>query len=111
MKDAASVELTPADLEIKEGRKHVVITSIRKLSRAPLHYCVLFDVSGSEEKDFQFQKSEGLTILTRGIKPGIDHGWILLFNTEGRASSETTDPQANANLISQAGTLRRHESL
>jgi hypothetical protein len=100
--DPASSEIQPADLEIREGGNSVAITSVRKVPRIPLHYCVLFDMSRSQDVGFQFQTDSALALLTRVIKPNVDHGWAVLFNDDLQESEETSDPHLIVSIISHA---------
>ncbi|MGA7379424.1 MAG: VWA domain-containing protein [Terriglobales bacterium] len=87
-----SVELTTADLEIKEDGKPVQVQQVRKLGTWPLHYCVLFDSSNSERDRFDVQQDVAVRFLQQVARPGTDHGWLGLFSDEYVESNETDNP-------------------
>ena len=93
---------TPADMELKENGKSASIVSVRRIGRIPLHYCLLVDISGSSAKDFEFEKTTVSSFLDKLIKPRVDHGWVVLFNDEGRETTETDNPEPIKKLVSSA---------
>jgi len=99
-KDGSVVELTAADIEIKEDGKLVPVQQVRKLNQASLHYCVLFDISNSERFKFKFQQDVASEFLRQVVRTGTDRGWLALFDIESRQSNETGDPTPLANAIS-----------
>lgn len=94
--------LDAAELEVKENGKIVPVVHFQRLGRVPIHYCLLVDTSGSEAKHFDLEKKAVITLIERGIKPGLDHGWIVLFESIGQESTETTNPQLFESLITSA---------
>jgi Mg-chelatase subunit ChlD len=99
--DSSANELTPSDLEIKEDGKPVSVVAISKLGRVPLHYCLVFDISGSEATNFKVQQRGATELLARVIEPGVNRDWLLAFNDQGRESAETNDPRQIAGFIPQ----------
>jgi len=100
-KDSSAVELLPTDLELKENGKAVIIATVAKLQRPPLHYCVLFDISNSETAKFKFQQQEADAVLSHVLSPGTDRGWVSYFSDVARESVETADPPEIESLIPQ----------
>src|ERR1700722_14813936 len=62
------VELTAADLEIKQDGRRVRIQQVRKLD-IPLRYCALFDTSGSEHDQFKRQQYTAIQLVEQVIRP------------------------------------------
>lgn len=92
--DPSDTDLSPADVELKQNGKLAEVSKVRKLGRIPVHYCVLVDISGSRREQLEFERKSVLAVLDGVVKPGIDHGWVLLFNDRKQESTETTNPQA-----------------
>jgi len=101
VKDATVGDLSPADLELQEDGQVARIQEVRKLSRAPLRYCVLFDASNSERDRFELQQLEVRDVLGRIVAAGTDRGWLVLFNQQIRESDETSNPLDIINVISR----------
>lgn len=101
-KSGATPELSPADLEIKEDGKQATIHEVRRLGGTPLHYCVLFDTSGSEREKFQLQQGAAAELLKEVVQPGRDRGWLVLFNDRVYLGQESQDPQAVMKAIARA---------
>lgn len=99
-KDSAPVDLEATDLELKENGTNANVTAVRKLGRLPLHYCVLFDMSGSAKSTFVFQQHEATTVVAKVVKSGTDRGWISLFKEEAQETTEVGDPQQIEGFIS-----------
>lgn len=86
------LDLTAADLQIKEDGKAVQIQRVRKLGRLPIQYCVLFDVSGSSRGLFKAEKESATGLIQKIWRSNTDQGWLTLFSDVSASSKETADP-------------------
>jgi Ca-activated chloride channel family protein len=96
------VELTAADLEIKEDGKPVHIQQVHKLDQLPVRYCVLLDVSNSERDQFKLQQETAIRLVREVVRPKTDRGWVNLFSVVSNQGEETDDPEAVATTIAAA---------
>ena len=90
--DAAAVELAASDLAIKIDGKAAPVRQVRRLSGTPLHYCVLFDTSRSQQASMNQQRSAALELLAKVIHAGTDRGWFVPFSDDPRPGPETDSP-------------------
>src|SRR5262249_1044596 len=100
--EPSNAELAAGDLELKQDGKPAPIVSIRNPGRIPVRYCLLVAISGSTTNDFDFEKKAVSVFLDLAIRPGVDHGWVILFNDAGNESTETSDPEPIKNAVSAA---------
>jgi Mg-chelatase subunit ChlD len=100
--EPANTDVSPDDFELKQKGRPVSVLGIRRLGRIPLHYCLLFDVSRSTANTFALEKRLVLTFLDGVVRPGVDHGWVVLFGQEGQESTETGNPELIKNVVSSA---------
>lgn len=100
-KGGAAIELSAADLEIKGDGKQATVLEVRRVSGAPLHYCIVFDSSGSARAAFELQQKEATELLARAIQAGRDRGWFVPFDSGVYPGPETDNPQVIAGAIVQ----------
>jgi len=91
-KDGTPAELSSADLQVKIDGKDVSVHDIHRLSLA-LHYCLLFDTSGSQKARFKEQQDEAIAFLSRVPQPGRDYGTMVTFNDRAFLDAEGVDPR------------------
>jgi Ca-activated chloride channel homolog len=96
------VELTPADVEIKENGKLGRIQQLHKLDQLPVRYCVLLDVSNSEREQFKLQQETAIRLVREVVRPKTDRGWVNLFSVVSSQGEETDDPDTVARTIAAA---------
>lgn len=96
------LELDSAAIEIKEDGKRVQVLQVRRVPDSPVHYCVLFDTSNSEQRDFSRHQAVAGEFLRQAVRKGVDHGWLAFFDLRIRQSNETDDPEVIARTIASA---------
>jgi VWFA-related protein len=96
------VELTAADIEVKEDGKPVRIQQVGKLDQPRVHYCVLLDVSNSERDQFKLQQEIVIRLVRQVVRPKTDRGWVNLFSVVSIQSEETDDTDTAARAIAAA---------
>jgi tetratricopeptide (TPR) repeat protein len=97
LKDGTPAGLSTSDIEIKADGKPVPAQEV--VGRTPLHYCVLFDISGSQRDRFKLQQDEAIELLSKVVKAGSDHGILVDFNDEFYLDGEGTNPQKFGDFI------------
>jgi VWFA-related protein len=113
-KKGSGAELLPADLEVKEDGKPATITTVRKLGRVPLHYCLVFDTNKSQSDSFKLRQREATKLLSTAINPDTNHGWLVLSAQVVSESRETADPQPISSAIDQqtpGGVTSLHDAM
>jgi len=88
-KDEKAIELAAADLEIREDGKQATVRNVRPLRGTPMHYCLVFDSSGSEREAFILQQRAAKRLLHTVVKAGLDRGWFVPFGNEVYPGPET----------------------
>ncbi|HMD16039.1 MAG TPA: VWA domain-containing protein [Terriglobales bacterium] len=97
LKDGTTAGLSTSDIEIKADGKPVPVQEV--VGGAPLHYCLLFDSSGSQRDRFKLQQDEATELLSKVVKAGSDHGMLVDFSDNYYLDGEGTKPQTFANRI------------
>lgn len=100
-KNGTVVELAAADLAIKVDGKDTAVKDVHRLSRPPLHYCLVFDTSKSELPVFQQQQEAARDLLAKVIHTEGDRGWFLPFSDDPRPGPETNRPSEIAEAIAK----------
>jgi thioredoxin-like negative regulator of GroEL len=97
LKDGTPAGLSTSDIEIEADGKSVPVDEV--VGGAPLHYCLLFDISGSLRDRFKLQQDEAIELLSKVVKAGSDHGMLVAFNDNYYLDGEGTNPQQFVNRI------------
>jgi hypothetical protein len=63
--DGTPAGLSTSDIEIKADGKPVPAQEV--VGRSPLHYCLLFDISGSQRDRFKLQQDEAIELLSKVV--------------------------------------------
>jgi|SRR5450432_2544297 hypothetical protein len=97
-KNGAPTELSAADLDMKADGKPLTVNEVRRLRRDMLHYCLLFDLSGSERSHLTQGQEDAARLLSKVLQTG-DRGFLVAFNDKFHFSAEGTDPQELVNAL------------
>jgi len=100
-----AVELTADDLQIMEDGRRATVREVRSLRGTPIHYCLVFDSSGSERAAFQWQKNEAVKLLQTTVRARVDRGRFVPFNYESWPGAETDNPEEISGAIAQEQAL------
>jgi VWFA-related protein len=96
-KDGAPIGLSTSEIEIKADGKSASVQEV--VGNGPLHYCLLFDSSVSQQDRFKLQQDEAIELLSKVVKDGTDHGMLVDFSDNYYLDGEGTNPQKFANHI------------
>ncbi len=88
-KKGQPVALSPEQLEFSQGIK---LKSLKSLSRPPISYVVAFDMSNSEREKFSAQVNFAKRLLAEVIRPQVDSGLVVAFDSSAYATPVTQDP-------------------
>jgi VWFA-related protein len=97
-KNGAPTDLSAADLDVKVDGKPLTVNEVHRLSRSMLHYCLLFDLSGSERSHLKQGEDDAARLLSKVLQTG-DRGFLVPFNEKFHFSAEETDPQELVNAL------------
>jgi hypothetical protein len=108
-KDGTPIEISRSDIEIEADGKPAPVEEV--VTGAPLHYCLLFDSSVSQQDRFKLQQDEAIELLSKVVKDGSDRGMLVDFSDNYYLDGEGSNLQKFANHIAAQRPEGRGTSL
>lgn len=84
-------DLTQDDFELVEGKKTQKILDFSGESNLPLRMAVLIDTSNSIKERFKFQQEAATNFIEAVMRPTIDRGIVVSFDTSAELVADMTD--------------------
>lgn len=97
-------DLTRDEFEVVENKKPQSILDFSGESNLPLRMAVLIDTSNSIRERFKFQQEAATNFIEAVLRPNVDKGIIVSFDTSAELVADMTDDIAK--LVGAIQTLR-----